>query len=65
MLVLCGTAFAGDISNPSAPQPPPRTSVTAEEHATDGEMQNDAADSFTETLLSVLKGALGSVLTLG
>lgn len=57
LLALCGSAFAGDISNPSAPQPPP-LSMTAEEHATDGEIQTGAADSFTEMLLSVLESVL-------
>jgi hypothetical protein len=59
MLALCGSAFAGDISNPSAPQPPP-PSITAEERAADDEMQTGAADSLIETLLSVFE----SVLTL-
>jgi hypothetical protein len=63
MLALCVPAFAGDISNPSTPQPPP-SSVTAKEHATDGEMQNGTANSFTEMLLSVLENALISALTL-
>jgi hypothetical protein len=53
----------GDMSNPSAPQPPP-SSITTEEHATDGVMQTGIADSFSETLLSVLETALESVLAL-
>jgi hypothetical protein len=63
MLALCGSAFAGDMSNPSAPQPPPQN-MTVEETATDGVIQTGTADSFTETLLSVLKTALESVLAL-
>lgn len=65
MLALCGSAFAGDISNPSAPQPPPPPqTMTTEETATDGVMQTGTADGFTETLLSVLETALESVLAL-
>ncbi len=63
MLALCGSAFAGDMSTPSAPQPPP-SSMTAEEPATDGVTQNGTADGFTETLSSVLGIALESVLAL-
>ena len=64
IFALCGTAFAGDISNPSNPQPPPPSGMTAEEPATDGEMQTGEMDGFTETLLSVLQTALESVLAL-
>ena len=65
IFALCGTAFAGDISNPSAPQPPPPPSgMTAEEPTTDGEMQTGETDGFTETLLSVLQTTLESVLAL-
>jgi hypothetical protein len=60
IFVLCGSAFAGDMSNPSVPQPPPQPSMTAEEQATDSEILTGTAESFTETLLSVLE----SVLTL-
>jgi hypothetical protein len=63
MLALCGSAFAGDMSTPSAPQPPP-PNMTAEDPATDGVMQTGTADGFTETLLSVLESALESVLAL-
>jgi hypothetical protein len=65
MLALCGSAFAGDMSTPSAPQPPPPpSSMTAEETATDSLIQTGTADGFTETLLSVLESALESVLAL-
>ena len=64
MLTLCGSAFAGDMSTPSAPQPPPPSNMTAEEPATDGMTQTGEADGFTETLLSVLETALESVLAL-
>ena len=65
MLALCGSAFAGDMSNPSAPQPPPPPqTMTTEETATDGVMQTGTADGFTEMLLSVLETALESVLAL-
>lgn len=66
MLALCGSAFAGDMSNPAAPQPPPPPpqNMTTEEPAMDGVMQTGTADGFTETLLSVLETALQSVLAL-
>ena len=64
MLALCGSALSGDISNPSTPQPPPPSNMTAEEPATDGVTQTGEADGFTETLLSVLETALESVLAL-
>ncbi|MDQ3805691.1 MAG: hypothetical protein M3416_17915 [Acidobacteriota bacterium] len=57
VLALCAPALAGDIPNPSAPQPPPR-SMTAEGLAADGEMPNGAADSLTETVLAVIKSVL-------
>ena len=63
MLALCGSTFAGDMSNPTAPQPPPQD-TTVEETTTDGVTQTGEADSFTDTLLSVLETALGSVLAL-
>lgn len=64
LLALCGSAFAGDISNPSAPQPPPPSNMTAEKTTTDEVIQTGTADGFTETLLSVLETALESVLAL-
>jgi hypothetical protein len=64
MLALCGSAFAGDMSTPSVPQPPPPQNMTAEETTTDGVIQTGEADSFTETLLSVMETALESVLAL-
>lgn len=64
LLALCGSAFAGDISNPSAPQPPPPSNMTAEETTTDDVIHTGEADGFTETLLSVLETALESVLAL-
>ncbi len=52
VLALCAPAFAGDIPCPSVTQP---LSATAEtEEVTDSE----AADSFTETVLSVLESVL-------
>jgi hypothetical protein len=59
VLALSCPALAGVIHTPPVTQPPP-PSMTAEEQETDGEIQNGAADSLTETLLS----ALGSVLAL-
>jgi hypothetical protein len=54
VLALCAPAFAGDIPCPSVTQP---LSTTAE---TEEMADSEAADSFTETILSVL----GSVLAL-
>lgn len=64
MLALCGSAFAGDMSTPSTPQPPPPQNMTAKEPMTDGVIQTGESDSFTGTLLSALKTALKSVLAL-
>jgi hypothetical protein len=55
VMVLCGSAFAGDIPNPSAPQPPTGI-MSAEETTADGELpDNGTADGFTETLLTLIK----------
>jgi hypothetical protein len=64
IFALCGSAFAGDMSNPSAPQPPPPSGITAEEEATDDGVQTGATDSFTEILLSALESTLETVLAL-
>jgi hypothetical protein len=56
VLALCAPVFAGDIPCPSITQPPP--SMTAEEEVTDSGTQSEAADSFTETVLSVLETVL-------
>jgi hypothetical protein len=65
LLALCGSAFAGDMSTPSAPQPPPPPqNMTVEKTTADDVIQTGEADGFTETLLSVLETALESVLAL-
>jgi hypothetical protein len=65
IFALSGSALAGDMSNPSNPQPPPPPSgMTAEEPAADGVIQIGATDDFTEKLLTVLESALESVLAL-
>jgi hypothetical protein len=56
MLALCVPAFAGDIANPASPQPP-QQSMTAEEQAA-GNIQDGAANSLSETVLSLLEGVL-------
>jgi hypothetical protein len=56
VLVLCGSALAGDIPMPLPPQPPP--GMTVEEQVTDVGMQNDEPDSLTETVLSALESLL-------
>ncbi|MDQ3819628.1 MAG: hypothetical protein M3362_18400 [Acidobacteriota bacterium] len=67
VLVLCAPAFAGDILNPSKPQPPPppqsaiteeRPGTTAEEQATDGNTQDKTADRLTETVVRLLERVL-------
>lgn len=57
VLALCGPAFAGDIPNPLGTQPPP-PSVTNEVQAPDDEMQDDAADSLTTTVLGIIERIL-------
>jgi hypothetical protein len=64
VLSICGSAFAGDISNPSTPQPPPPSGLTAEVQLKGGAKQTGATDSFAEILLSTLESALESVLAL-
>lgn len=66
VLAFCGSALAGDISNPSTPQPPPPPppSTTTGRLATDGLIQTEAKDGFTKTLWSVLETALESLLAL-
>jgi hypothetical protein len=64
VLSICGSAFAGDMSTPSTPQPPPPSGITTEEQLKDGAVPPGAIDSFTEILLSTLESALESVLAL-
>ncbi len=59
VLVLACSARAGYIHNDAAPTPPP-PAITEQESIADGEIQNDAAGSLTETVLNLL----GSVLAL-
>lgn len=54
VLALYAPALAGDIPNPSTTQPPP-PGTTAEQQAADGDMQNGAAGSLAETVLSVIE----------
>lgn len=71
-LALCGSAFAGDITNPPAPGDipnPPSTSqstsdqtadgsVGTEVSAADGIIHGDDADSLAEAALTVLNSVL-------
>jgi hypothetical protein len=50
LLALTCPAYAGDIQN-DAPKPP---TATVQEPTTEGEMQNDATDSLTQTALDLL-----------
>lgn len=52
VLALCAPAFAGDIPCPSVTQP--MSTAAGTEEVKDSE----AADSFTETVLSVLESVL-------
>jgi hypothetical protein len=52
LLALMCPAYAGDM--PNFPPAPPQTASTNQVPATDGEMQNDAADILTQTALDVL-----------
>jgi hypothetical protein len=49
-LILTGSAAAGEIQNGS-PAPPTNTTQAP---TTDGDIQNDAADSLTQTVLDLL-----------
>ena len=60
VLLLACSAQAGHIHNDVTGTPPPPPSITQEEQAAEGEMQNGAEGSLTETVLTVLE----SVLTL-
>jgi hypothetical protein len=57
VLALCAPAVAGDIPTPLGPQPP-SSGMTAEEQTTGGEMPNGTADSFTETVLTLIESIL-------
>jgi hypothetical protein len=49
LLALTYPAYAGEIQN-EAPKPP---TATAQEPSTEGEMQNGATDSLTQTVLDL------------
>ena len=53
VLLLAYSASAGIIQN-ETPAPAPTPATTAQEPTTDGEMQNDAADSLTQIALDLL-----------
>lgn len=57
LLVLVGSARAGEVLTPPAPQP---QAMTVQEPTMDGEMPNDAAESLTQTALDLL-AALSSL----
>jgi hypothetical protein len=52
LLALTCPAYAGDI--PNVTPAPPQTANTTQALDTDGEMQNDAADSLTRIALDLL-----------
>lgn len=57
VLALCAPAFAGDIPNPPAPQPPP-PSITTGAPTANGHIQNDDTDGLTETVLNLIESLL-------
>jgi hypothetical protein len=57
VLLLTGSAVAGEMPNLSPAPPPPQTNAVQEptdDTTTDGEIQNDAPDSLTQTVLDLL-----------
>ena len=58
VLALCCPVFAGDISNPSVTQPPPR--MAEEEPTTAGDIPNPLPpeESETQSLMSMLESLL-------
>lgn len=58
VLLLACSAYAGDIQNGVTGTPPPPKNATQEQQASDGEIQDGAADSLTETVLSVIERVL-------
>jgi hypothetical protein len=53
VLLLTGSAFAGEIPN-DAPAPPPPQPANVVQEPADGDMPNGAADSLTQTVLDLL-----------
>jgi hypothetical protein len=53
VLTLCGSAFAGDISNPPVASPSPQTN-TVQEQATNGSIHGDNTDSLVQITLDLL-----------
>lgn len=51
MLAFCCPALAGEIPNPPAPQP---QTNTVQGPTAAGDIQNDSADSLTQTVLDLL-----------
>ena len=51
LLVLAGSAYAGEVLTPPAPQP---QANTVQEPTAAGEMQNGSADSITQIALDLL-----------
>ena len=53
VLLLTGSAVAGEIQNES-PAPPPPQPTTAVQEPTGGEIPNGATDTLTQTVLDLL-----------
>jgi hypothetical protein len=59
ILLLTISARAGYIQNGvTSPPPPPPPAITQDEPTAEGEIQNDAAESFTEMVLTALESVL-------
>jgi hypothetical protein len=54
VLLLTGSAVAGEMPNLSPAPPPSQVTNPVQEPTTDGEMQNGAADTLTQTALDLL-----------
>lgn len=54
VLAFSCPALAGEIATPGSPAPPPTTVTVAQESSANGIMQNDVAESLTQTALDLL-----------
>ncbi|MDT5294302.1 MAG: hypothetical protein QOJ76_1182 [Acidobacteriota bacterium] len=53
ILALTCSTYAGDMQN-DTPKPPPPPIPVVQEPTTNGDMQNDSADSLTEIVLDLI-----------
>jgi hypothetical protein len=53
LLAFSCPALAGEMATPGSPAPPPTTASVAQEPTANGWIQNDSADSLTQTVLDL------------